>query len=160
MRAPGTNLIHAALCAAILPALPMAAAGGRSAPDSGWIRSLDTSWQSPFWTPGLPGQSLERGTGTGPSATRGLGGSGGSDTGYLKGDTLWSSPYEGPATPGTGMPGRPGSGLNPGTGGTGIGGSGAESREIPRDSLRVPRTPPTPSAPSDSIGSFEWMERG
>lgn len=161
-----TTLRTLAISAALIPVFAWASnpdeKGGTGATrsDSGWIKSLDTSWNSPFWSGSQGG--LVPPSGTGPGNPPGMGGSGTADTGYLKGDTLWSSPYEGPATPGSGLPNQPGSGW-PATGsggGSGTGGSGLDGREIPRDSTRKPRTGPSPMTPSDTIGANEWMERG
>jgi len=142
----------------MLPAGLWAATGTRKAVDSGWIKGIDTTWHNPFWSGGQSGSNQ----GTGISPSQGMGGSGWSDTGYLRGVPLWSSPYEGPATPGTGLPGKAGSDW-PATGsggGSGNGGSGMDGKGIPRDSVKTPQTGPTPATPGDTIGAHEWMERG
>ena len=147
----GSDFLRAcALCGTLASAPFCGAHAQPRATDSSWIKGLDTGWKSPFGSPG-----------TGMQLSPGIGGSS-RDSSLWGNDSLWSSPYNAPGTPGTGMPNSPGSGMSPGGSGTGSpgtkgqGGSGMGGSGIPADSSH--RKPAAP--PQDSIGQFEWMERG
>jgi hypothetical protein len=129
--------------------------GGTSATTPG----ADTAYSRPYWDTTAGGTGMGTLPGRGGSAM---------DSAYGR-DTLWSSPYNQPATPGTGLPNYPGSG-QPGTGApgsSGNGGSGTGGSGMGYDSsLGAPgkTSPATPgtggTAPRDSIGAPDWMERG